>query len=151
MLEGIMNVAEHGPARYHPHWRSGEELRIARLCYDHLAGQVAVGIADVLAERGHIALTEDGGEVSEDGASFLGRIGVDLGKLVKQRRAFCRPCLDWSMRRPHIAGALGAALLERFLDLAWLESRKDSRAVAVTPVGRRELTALFGNDLLERP
>ncbi|MDQ0467373.1 ArsR/SmtB family transcription factor [Labrys wisconsinensis] len=144
MLEGIMAVAQAGPARYHPHWRGGEDLRFARLCYDHLAGELAVRIADVLAEREQIVLGEDGGEVTPAGRALLDGLGIDVAGLTRQRRVFCRPCLDWSMRRPHIAGAVGAAMLERFLVLGWLRRSRDSRVLAVTPVGHRHLQEAFG-------
>ena len=150
MLEGIMAVAQSGPAQYRPHWRGGEELRSARLCYDHIAGQLGVGIADTLAARRHVILGEDGGELTEEGGAFISRLGIDLAQLARQRRVFCRPCLDWSERRPHIAGAVGAALATRFLELNWLRRAKDSRVLAITPAGHRNLNELFDR-VLDRP
>jgi DNA-binding transcriptional ArsR family regulator len=144
MLEGIMAVAENGSARYHPHWRFGDDLRVARLCYDHLAGKLAVGIADSLASRELLLLGPDGGEITADGETFLGTLGIDLNTVARQRRVFCRPCLDWSERRPHIAGAVGAALASRFFELGWLKRMPDTRAVAVTGAGRRNLEQFFG-------
>lgn len=144
MLEGIMAVAEASPARYRPHWRGGEELGFARLCYDHLAGRLAVGIADALSERNHVLLSEDGGEVTPDGEAFLAKLGIDLGAAAQQRRVFCRPCLDWSVRRPHIAGAVGAGLATRLFELGWVRHIKDSRAVTLTVPGRQGLRDLFG-------
>jgi DNA-binding transcriptional ArsR family regulator len=144
MLEGIMAVAEAGSAHYRPHWRGGEDLRFARLCYDHLAGELAVRITDTLAERGQILLSDDGGEVTSSGKAFLDKLGIDVADLTRQRRVFCRPCLDWSMRRPHIAGAVGAALLRRLLESSWLRGVRDSRALSVTPAGHQSLKDLFG-------
>lgn len=144
MLEGIMAVAEGRPAESHPHWRGGEELRFARVCYDHLAGELAVRITDALAEQKRILLGDDGGEVTADGEAFLDTLGIDVPSLTKQRRVFCRPCLDWSMRRPHIAGAVGAALFERFMARGWMRPIKDSRALNITPVGRKQLRDLLG-------
>lgn len=143
MLEGIMAVAEGQPVKYHPHWRGGEELRYARVCYDHMAGELAVRIADALTEQRRILLGEDGGEVTSDGEALLRTLGIDAASLAKQRRIFCRPCLDWSVRRPHIAGAVGAALLQRFMELGWLRRIRDSRALKVVPLGQKQLKDLF--------
>jgi DNA-binding transcriptional ArsR family regulator len=144
MLEGIMAVAQAGPARYRPHWKGGEALRTARTCYDHLAGRIAVAITDALVAREHIVLGEDGGEVTTDGVAFLAGFGIDLEGAAKRRRAFCKPCLDWSERRPHLAGAVGAGLATRAFGLGWVERIKDSRAVAITGAGRRGLLGVFG-------
>lgn len=144
MLEGIMAVAEGGPVRRHPDWRGGPELHFARVCYDHFAGELAVRVADALAERKLILLGEEGGEVTPDGAAFLETMGIDTRPLTRQHRIYCRPCLDWSMRRPHIAGAVGAALLGRLMSLRWLKRIKDSRALEVTPTGHRYLKESFG-------
>jgi DNA-binding transcriptional ArsR family regulator len=144
MLEGIMAVAEGQPVRYHPHWRGGEELRYARVCYDHMAGELAVRIADALAAQRLVLLSDDGGEVTSDGEALLRTLGIDVASLAKQHRIFCRPCLDWSMRRSHIAGAVGAALLQKFMERGWLKRIKDSRALKVMPMGQRQMKDLFG-------
>ncbi len=144
MLEGIMAVAADGPARRGPHWKGDEALRAARTCYDHLAGKLGVALADALVARRRIVLTEDGGEVTGRGAQFLTELGVDLAATQRRRRAFCRPCLDWSERRLHLAGAVGAALATRCFELGWIERVRDSRAVAIPPAGRRGFTEVFG-------
>lgn len=149
MIEGIMAVAQAGPARYRPHWKGAEALRTARTCYDHLAGWVAVAITDSLVAREHIVLGEDGGEVTPDGVAFLAGFGVDLAGAAKCRRAFCKPCLDWSERRPHLAGAIGAGLATRAFELGWVERIKDSRAVTITGAGRRGLREAFGVTMTE--
>jgi DNA-binding transcriptional ArsR family regulator len=142
MLEGLMVVAQDGPARQRNLWRGGEALRDARSCYDHMAGRVAVAIADRLIQRSLIVLDEDGGELTEAGRSFFGEAGVDL-RLGSKRRAFCRPCLDWSERRPHLAGAIGAAILRHAFEYDWVERSRDSRALTVTPAGAAALTTMF--------
>ena len=144
MLESIMAVAEAGPARYRPHWKGGDTLRDARTCYDHLAGRAAVAITDALVARGHVELGADGGVVTPSGVAFLTSFGLDLEAARKRRRTFCKPCLDWSERRPHLAGAVGAGLADRAFALGWLERMKDSRAVAITEAGRRGLLGVFG-------
>jgi DNA-binding transcriptional ArsR family regulator len=147
MLEGIMAVAADGPPRYRPRWGGGDALRIARTCYDHLAGRLGVALADALARRDHVLLGEDGGMVTPAGEEFLLGVGIDPGKASRGRRAFCRPCLDWSERRSHLAGALGAALAGRSFELGWITRAGDSRAVTITPKGRRLYADVFGIDL----
>jgi len=143
MLEGLMVVAQEGPARQRNLWRGGETLRHARTCYDHIAGRIAVAIADRLIQQSFILLDEDGGQLTDTGRSFFDALGVDLC-LASKRRVFCRPCLDWSERRPHLAGAVGAAILRHALEHDWVEHIRDSRALLVTPVGVRELATTFG-------
>jgi DNA-binding transcriptional ArsR family regulator len=140
MLEGVMAVA--GPAPTHPgSWRGGEALRTARTCYDHLAGRLGVALADALSERGHVALSADGGEVTATGALFLDEFGAAPAP---GRRVFCRPCLDWSERRPHLAGRVGAALACRCFELGWIARQRDTRAVAITAAGRDGFRQRFG-------
>jgi DNA-binding transcriptional ArsR family regulator len=144
MLEGIMAVAGDSDAatpQRRTAWRGGEALRMARSCYDHLAGRLGVGLADSLCERGHVALTADGGEVTDTGHRFLREFGAEPEP---GRRAFCRPCLDWSERRPHIAGRLGAALACRCFELGWIARQRDTRAVAITAAGRTGFAERFG-------
>jgi hypothetical protein len=143
MLEGLMVVAQDGPARHRGHWRGGEALRNARTCYDHMAGRVAVGIADRLIERSHVVLDEDGGELTQTGHAFLESIGINLSSASK-RRVFCRPCLDWSERRPHLAGAVGAALLNHAFERDWVQRARDGRALSITAAGKHGFTDMFG-------
>jgi DNA-binding transcriptional ArsR family regulator len=143
MLEGIMAVAADGPPRYRPASKLDEAMRMARSCYDHLAGKLGVGLADALCGRGHVVLTEEGGEVTDEGARFLVAFGVDLELARERRRIFCRPCIDWTERRRHLAGAVGAALAARCFELRWIERRRDSRALTITPAGRRGFAEIF--------
>lgn len=139
MLESVMAVA--GPEPRTPTtWRGGEALRTARTCYDHLAGRLGVALADSLTEAGHLALSPDGGELTPSGHALLTDFGAEppAGK-----RVFCRPCLDWSERRPHIAGRLGAALATRCLDLNWIQRQRDSRAVTITAAGTQGFAETF--------
>jgi DNA-binding transcriptional ArsR family regulator len=144
MLESIMNVAMAGPPRFQPKSRLDEPMRRARTCYDHIAGLLGVGLAERLTERDLVILGDEAGEVTPAGADFLSKLGVDLSAARAKRRIFCRPCVDWSERRPHIGGAVGAALASRCFELKWIERVRDSRALAITPVGRRGLTEVFG-------
>jgi DNA-binding transcriptional ArsR family regulator len=143
MLESIMNVAMTGPPRLQPKSRLDETLRQARTCYDHIAGVLGVGLAERLIEREFVTLGEEAGEVTSAGADFLSELGVDLSSARAKRRIFCRPCLDWTERRPHIGGAVGAALASRCLELKWIERVRDSRALTITAAGRHALRDIF--------
>lgn len=123
-----------------------ESMRIARSCYDHLAGRVGVALADVLIDRGYISLGADKGQVSDAGAAFLGQWGIDLAEAERAKRSFCRPCIDWSERRPHLAGAVGAALLDRLFSLGWVRRRSGTRALAITAPGHAGFSKTFGID-----
>lgn len=147
MIEGIMTVAVARASRYRPAWMHDDGLRSARTCYDHLAGRLGVALADSLARRGHVMLDADGGEVTETGVRFFDGLGVDLAAAAGSRRRFCRPCLDWSEGRPHLGGAVGAALARRSFALGWIERVRDSRAVAITAPGRNGFRAAFGIEI----
>ena len=150
MIESIIAVAAiEVPSRYQPRSIRDEALRFARTCYDHVAGQVGVAIADALAARGHLVLGEDGGELTEAGAQFLTGFGADLSP--RGKRIFCRPCLDWSERRYHVAGLVGTEIWRRCLELRWLTRERDSRALELTAAGKAGLLDAFGVDLASDP
>lgn len=117
-------------------------MRELRSCYDHLAGRIAVEIASA------VLLTSDAHErspaLSPSGEAVLEQLGLDLAALRQGRRRFCRSCLDWSERKPHIAGSLGAALLDRLENLDWFKRRQGSRSLVLTGAGRRGLFNSFG-------
>ena len=143
MLKSIMNVAMTGPPRFQPKSKLDETLRHARTCYDHIAGVVGVGLAERLIEREFVILGDEAGEVTSSGAEFLSKLGVDLSAARAKRRVFCRPCVDWTERRSHIGGAVGAALAARCFELKWIEGVRDSRALTITPAGHRGLMEAF--------
>jgi DNA-binding transcriptional ArsR family regulator len=147
MLESVMAVAADAPPRYRPPSKLDEAMRVARTCYDHFAGSLGVGITDALCALGHVALSGDGGELSESGVVFFEKFGIDLAAARSRRRIFCRPCLDWTERRPHLGGTVGAVLAKRCFDLEWLQRIRDSRALIVTPAGARGLREAFGLSL----
>src|SRR5579875_482054 len=137
MLEGIMAVAVSGTPHRRAVSRVDAAMRAARTCYGHFAGRLGGALADSLGARGHIVLTEDGGEVTDSGTIFLSDFGVDLGAAQRRRRMFCRPCLDWTERRLHIGGAVGAALVARCFEPGWSAQTKDSRALKITDAERQ--------------
>jgi DNA-binding transcriptional ArsR family regulator len=146
MIESIIAVAAiEVPSRYQPRSIRDDALRFARTCYDHLAGQVGVAIADTLVAQGHVVLTDDGGELTPSGLAFLAGFGADLSP--RGKRIFCRPCLDWSERRHHIAGLVGTAIWRRCLELGWLVRERDSRVLKLTAAGKAGLSDTFGLEL----
>jgi DNA-binding transcriptional ArsR family regulator len=126
--------------------RTPSRLRAARTCYDHMAGTVAVALHDRLKALKWVTPGSAGGEytLTPAGATALDALGIDLESTRALRRRFAFACLDWSERRPHLGGALGAALLELALRRKWVARDLDSRILSVTAAGRRDLLARFG-------
>jgi DNA-binding transcriptional ArsR family regulator len=118
-----------------------QALRAARLCYDHLAGVLGVAVTDSLMARGALEPTADGSAfaLTGPGERELAGLGVDVPAARARRRSFARSCLDWSERRPHLAGALGAGVADAFLRHGWVARRPDDRALVVTEAGRAAL------------
>lgn len=144
LLESLMGVAYMtGAARLRSSPRE-PALRRARVCYDHLAGEMAVRLYAGLLKQQALVLGVDGPELTAAGERLFAALGIDTGALISQRRAFCRSCLDWSERRHHLAGNLGAALFARMLALGWARRSKDSRVVTFTPSGEKALQELAG-------
>jgi DNA-binding transcriptional ArsR family regulator len=126
---------------------AAERLRQGRTCYDHLAGRLGVGITDALLARRALRRSDGGFVVTGRGERLLGQIGVDIGAARGQRRAFALACLDWTERRSHLAGALGAELCDRLFELGWVERRGSGRAVALNDAGSAGLRELLELDL----
>ncbi len=153
-LEGLSVLAGASLDKFEP---STRQLRVARTCYDHLAGTVGVSLHDrfkalrwLTAGSKHDDNDNDNNkndnayDLTELGTRAIEGLGIDVGEIRTLRRRFACPCLDWSERRPHIGGALGAALLKVALKRRWLVPELDSRALNVTSSGRREMLARFG-------
>lgn len=143
LLETLMSVSGRGPTRV----RTGPgepALRHSRICYDHLAGEIGVALFDALTARKLIEL--HGGKLAptQQGSDAFTGFGIDMVSLARSARPMCRPCLDWSVRRQHLAGGLGAALLERIFELGWAWRKRGSRIVAFTPAGDSALRETFG-------
>ncbi|CAH1655003.1 Uncharacterized HTH-type transcriptional regulator YdfF [Hyphomicrobiales bacterium] len=138
-LEGLMVLANlDGTSRRLPS-RVGAELSEARTCYDHFAGRLGIGIHDALMAGGHLAVSEGGYALAASGKAIFSALGIDPDAQGRSRRAALRPCLDWSERRPHLAGHLAAALACRCFETDWVRRRRDSRAVILTEEGRAVL------------
>ena len=142
LLESLMGVAfRTGASRLISSPRD-PALQRARSCYDHLAGEMGVRVYEALLRDG-VLENPQALRLTEKGIDWFARIGVDTVALARQRRSFCRPGLDWSARRHHLAGSLGAAMLSRFCDLSWVSRSNQSRAVRITPLGERRLQAIL--------
>jgi DNA-binding transcriptional ArsR family regulator len=137
---GVISVSD----KFQP-GNSNQALRYARTCYDHLAGELAVQLMDLFERDG---MLEPSGErdyhVTHRGQHFLRKRNIDVHSLRRSRRSFARRCLDWTERRDHLAGSLGAAVCDKFLASGWITRDKYSRAVHVSLAGRRELSRLLG-------
>src|SRR5437879_8926689 len=149
MTDGVVSGALAKRPRYRPLSRQARALSAARICYDHLAGRLSVDLTDSFVARKYVVLDDEAAEITTAGARFFTAFRIELPTLRSTRRHFCRLCLDWTERRPHIAGAVGAAITRRYFDLGWLEKMKRSHAVIVTPSGRRGFQETFGIDASE--
>jgi hypothetical protein len=141
MIEAITGVAASvGPQRVRPGPRDAA-MRVARVCYDHLAGEQAVAMLDRLVARN--VILRDGNEIKlgQSASEHFAAIGIDLD--TRARRPVCRACLDWSVRRSHLAGTLGAAILHKILSEKWARREKDSRAAVFSPMGKQAFERVF--------
>lgn len=148
-LEALMVLAGSPRSRFVP--TTPGPLRRARTCYDHMAGAIAVSLLQGFTQSGWIlpcttveSKTTDALDLTPAGTRGLESLGIDLAATRCLRRRFAYACLDWSERKPHIGGALGAALLQMALRRRWVEHEFDSRVLHVTRFGQRELAARFG-------
>jgi DNA-binding transcriptional ArsR family regulator len=143
-----MSVVAGEPCRADPRLnRVDPALAAARTCYNHLAGRLGVAIADALQRRGDIVAADGVGEITEQGRAFFKSLGIDARGSGSRGRVVCKPCLDWTERRHHLAGTLGAALCEHCLTSGWLQRSRDSRALTITADGRAAFASLFEIDV----
>ena len=144
LLESLMGVAfGTGAVRVRSSPRE-PALRKARVCYDHLAGELGVLVYERLARRGAFALDADGILLTAQGRDLIRALGIEADTLPASRRPFCRTCLDWSERRHHLAGQLGTAMLDRFQQLGWARRVPESRVLAFSTDGEAALRAWLG-------
>lgn len=146
VLEGLSVLVDAPRKQFGPN--TPTRLRAARVCYDHMAGALGVRLHDRFKELGWLTLDSNGRDdsydLTENGRKGFEALNVDLDETRKLRRRFAYACLDWSERRPHIGGGLGAALLQVAIKRKWVAQDLDSRAVRVTSLGRREMLTRFG-------
>jgi DNA-binding transcriptional ArsR family regulator len=143
-LEALQRLAPPAAVRSLDGARRAERLRFARSCYDHLAGKVGVAVTEALIARGFLRPAPDCFSVTSEGARSFAALGIDVEAVKHEPRGFALSCPDWSERRPHLAGALGARLLERFIELDWLRPHSSDRGLLLTPLGSRELERQLG-------
>ena len=142
VLEGLMGLAA---LSGHLRSRSGPKdpaLRKARVCYNHLAGDMGIQLFDSLVRRRYLRMGDALG-LSDEGQAFVGDLGIDLGQLALGKAPLCRECLDWSARRSHLAGSLGRAFLSRFEDRGWARREPGTRVVRFSPQGAAAFTQAF--------
>ena len=144
MIDGIVAVALQKRPRYRPLSREARALSAARICYDHLAGRLSVDLTDAFVARKYVVLDDAAAEITAAGTRFFTEFGIELPARRSTLRHLCRLCLDWTERRPHIAGTVGAAITKRYFDLGWMERMKRSHDVIVTPLGRWGFEETFG-------
>jgi DNA-binding transcriptional ArsR family regulator len=145
-LEALMVIGQNAAPTFNP--RTPDRLQFARTCYDHMAGTLAVLLHDRMLEQGWLLETaEQVYQLSDSGEAMFEGLGIEVKDLNTLRRRFACPCLDWSMRRPHLGGSLGAALLQTAIKRKWLTQDLDSRALALTATGRKELGSRFSIEL----
>ncbi|PJI86411.1 ArsR family transcriptional regulator [Yoonia maricola] len=143
VLEGLMGLAA---GAGHLRKRTGPKdaaLREARVCYNHLAGDMGTQMFDSLTAQGHVVLDNERPMLTASGAAFVADFDIDLDALRRARAPLCRECLDWSERRSHLAGSLGRAFLNRFEALSWARRDQNSRAVLFSREGAEAFRRLF--------
>jgi DNA-binding transcriptional ArsR family regulator len=146
-IEALMQFARPAPVRSLSASTKMRSLRWARMCYDHLAGVVGVAVTEALVERDAIAPLDGNFVLGGEAGAVLGEFGIDVDGLRRQRRPLLRPCLDWTERRHHLAGGMGAAVAGEMSRRGWVLPREASRIVSVTPSGTSGLRDWLGIDL----
>ncbi|MGO4950239.1 ArsR/SmtB family transcription factor [Paenibacillus sp. DRB1-1] len=143
VMESFLSIAPSVPIHSFKHASENEALRLARTCYDHVAGQLGVQLMSFFIQKGILSEDQDGLHITEQGEIFFTDFQIDLKKTRQKRRSFSHKCLDWSERRHHLAGALGSALLDRLFELNWIERLPTTRAIRVTADGKRGFKEIF--------
>jgi DNA-binding transcriptional ArsR family regulator len=141
-IEALMTLTLETAPRHRPKTRASAALAEARTCYDHLAGRLGVTLHDTFMAQGCFRTAEGGYGLTDEGRRVFAKLGLDLDTIARERRPLARPCLDWSERRPHLAGALGAALAAHCLACGWVERSAGTRALRITRAGDAALKRL---------
>ncbi|WP_336077903.1 ArsR/SmtB family transcription factor [Paenibacillus sp. 203] len=143
VMESFLSIAPPVPIHSFKHASENEALRLARTCYDHVAGQLGVQLMNFFIQKGILFEDQDGLHITEPGEAFFTDFRIDLIKTRQKRRSFSHKCLDWSERRHHLAGALGSAVLDRLFELHWIERLPTTRAIRITADGKRGFKEIF--------
>ncbi|MEJ3741424.1 helix-turn-helix domain-containing protein [Bacillus tropicus] len=173
--EGILSIEKHGKHSYYRLFNSeiskileslliispqekikplrqssqSSELRCARTCYNHLAGKLGVAITNSLLDKGYLIKNDLYFHITKTGQEFFKELGIDLNEFKQKRSILAKACLDWTEREHHLAGSLGNALLEKLLELNWIQRVSKSRAIKVNPDGRKELEQIFSINITQ--
>ncbi|MHB0862959.1 ArsR/SmtB family transcription factor [Paenibacillus sp. SEL3] len=143
VMESFLSIAPPVPIKSFKQASENEAIRLARTCYDHVAGQLGVQIMSFFMQRGILSEDQDGLHITDQGETFFTDFQIDLTKTRQKRRSFSHKCLDWSERRHHLAGALGSAILDRLFELHWIERLPTTRAIRITAEGKRGFKEIF--------
>lgn len=146
-LEALTSISPVQKVRSLRESEQTKKLFFARTCYDHLAGEVGVALTESILELKLLTPDESDYKLTEKGKQFFKDFGIDMESWSKKRRHFARQCLDWSERRHHIAGALGAAIADRFFALGWIQRVPGNRSIQITETGKRGLFETFNLQL----
>jgi DNA-binding transcriptional ArsR family regulator len=119
-------------------------IKYCRTCYDHLAGKVGVAITDKLLSMKILEVDDQDFAISKKGVTWFGDLDISIPELQEKKRAMARVCLDWSERRPHVSGSVGAAMANKFFEMKWLQRNRNSRIVSITPLGQKKIYELLG-------
>lgn len=151
IMETLLTLSPPAQIRSLKQSTEDRQVRYARTCYDHIAGYLGVQITEAFINKGFLTESNQEFLLTENGASFLTSFGVDISMVRKKRRSFSHKCLDWSERRHHLAGALGNAILELFLELNWVKRLPKTRALEITPIGKKALMENLSFDVSKFP
>ncbi|MCP2028509.1 putative transcriptional regulator [Flavobacterium sp. HSC-32F16] len=145
VIEGIANLIPKD--KHRKIFSSDSNIKYCRTCYDHLAGKIGVEITEKLVSENYIKLENKTFAITPKGEIFFKDFGINLLELKKKRRAFAKPCLDWSERKHHLSGSLAAAFLNKMFELDWIRKTANSRAIMITSKGEKELKEKLSLDI----
>ncbi|AUS24744.1 winged helix-turn-helix domain-containing protein [Paenibacillus sp. P2(2022)] len=147
VMESLLSIAPPVPIKSFKQASENEAIRLARTCYDHVAGHLGVQIMSFFMQKGILSEDQDGLHITQQGEIFFADFQINLKNTRQKRRSFSHKCLDWSERRHHLAGALGSALLDRLFELHWVEHLPTTRAIRITAEGKRGFKEVFSIEI----
>ncbi|WP_263559848.1 ArsR/SmtB family transcription factor [Paenibacillus polymyxa] len=147
VMESLLSIAPPVPIKSFKQASENEAIRLARTCYDHVAGHLGVQIMSFFMQKGILSEDQDGLHITQQGEIFFTDFQINLKNTRQKRRSFSHKCLDWSERRHHLAGALGSALLDRLFELHWVEHLPTTRAIRITAEGKRGFKEVFSIEI----